>query len=403
MSGASADTRSPTPVSDAEAPAVLPEPIPFVPPPTVETAGAEACTLEGIEVVGAHDGQLRSYAIAYGPAGGLVSWEQDTTKINTVPIDEQGKATGPVRTEAMPLGHRIHKILPVGRSFLLFTHAVCDDEAHKAKVLWCLYSRAFGKDGAPLGAPHREDVQGGRRFLYHELGPGEARVIRYIRYGGIDLVRYGISERGEVLAEERDIIPHLEIKYSRHCDIDGDRLSALTTDFGTSDSNAVLLFNKEQRPLVGVPSAFAIKACHAEGDRVALLWAPDVKLRPRFAWFGKTGRAEARPVVIKRGEPLPEPFTGKVVGRVKGEDFDYDLQVHTTIMFERRDSAGARVGEPLKVQSEDLLVWSYDMDESLPAWTGARFLVVHGSKTAGSYKIKVARISCSGTTSPERP
>lgn len=61
-------------------------------------------------------------------------------------------------------------------------------------------------------------------------------------------------------------------------------------------------------------------------------------------------------MAIKRGDTLPEPFTDKVVAHAKGEDFDYDRQVHTTTMLERLGSGGDRIGEPLMVKTEGLLV-----------------------------------------------
>jgi hypothetical protein len=361
-------------------------------PSTRELAGADTCVVEETLDVGSGGAKLRSLDIALGPRGGLVAWEGDTTHVTIAPIDRAGAATGPARTEEMPMGHRIDGVYPLGERFVLFTQSVCDDEPRKSRTYYCTFARGFGSDGAGLGpAKEMHDSWPESHVVQEVPMPDDLRLVWSDPGSGYRLFRYALDDRGAIARELVDETAEYEAVYQGYCSSDGQRVVALHNEEGQR-------YFRTKAPddvaIVGLPPESVVLRCRIDGDEASMIFAPRVgwsggRLRPRIARFGLDGKLRSRPRVIKRGEPPGAPFADVVRAKVERNPASGELTLTRT------DMAGDAVGVPLVVSTAGTVIHSSSIgNREAVVWTGDRFLVAAAHEQDRAWKIAVHRVRC---------
>jgi hypothetical protein len=380
--------------------------MPSVPPPTIEAAGADHCTVDtpsDIDSIRAPRypgvGKMPA-AIVMGTQGGLVLWQaEDETQAFARAIGKDGKPTSP--TQRFPVRGSV--LVKESRAFsggfaVVMSHFVVST----LETTYWLY--IVGSDGSPRGRPTQLAMSGfvietasdmvADRFVVF-VGPDQSKGTRRSR-----ALLFRIEASGDVKQKVMDfeISAPIAVRPSVELAMSATHWAALV-DVGTGGSQTITIGDKtyETKPLVK-PDADA-KATHdiiVDGKLIRYDQSVDDRSRPRrIAWSGDTlatvtadgrfGRIEAGGAFVADPK-LRSAFRERI-------EADFIAGGGDGTIVSRRNRAGERVGQPLHLDGAQTGIGP-DTNELAYTWAGDRFLFAYPVDQGGRRTVRVVGVRC---------
>jgi len=368
----------------AQAPVPAARP-PFSWEPTISSAGG-ACTVGQAVSLGGKEGRLQSLEIGFGPEGGLIAWPMDDGHAQLIPINGDGTVTEVGSVVGITSASGLNEILALGGSFMLSTHAVCPDKKFFFK---CLHHRLLGDRGQPLG-PEGTTVTKEWIGAQRTVRRSDAEIVRlwsfmYIPPRVETFVGSGAALNVTTVAEPKGLG---EVVRAEAFAADGAGWAAVFADEANDSAHVLVTSAGAATPMRWLPGEGRALALRRDGDGFALLYATgeDPERTGRVARLTAGGQRAGEPAPLVGRAPIPGPFS---------DDLAVSLELkRTTLVMNRTDAAGRRIGDPIEVGVG--LRGDRDPAPYGAAWSGDRCVVAYGTVEGGQWKLYAVPVTCSG-------
>ena len=353
---------------------------------SVANAGADRCVLGDAVEVGNAEGRALDVSLALAsPERGLVVWSTDATHVRARPIG-RGTELGAAVDSELGRARQMALLAPVGDRYLVLAPAdMCNQDGSA-----CVYARALSAEGQATGPQLEQPLSGEQQVAVEGWAPLPDGGVTSLatRWGGARAVRYRVAADGAVSAEtiveccggagpSEGPYPALVSN--------GEGVVVIGLHDGTlGDASPAYRLVRWPDPtehvLSRIPYEARILAVAVDGDAVDIAFRPE-EGPARVLRIDSQGRPTGRPAPIRRDDPLPASFGGRVVPRleVAGE----------RLLLHRVDSADREIGEPTEITRARV-----PLDAAAVAFSGRDFGVAYGEQDAGSWTVYFRRVSC---------